>query len=107
MHFVFLLIFIVSCQNLGKMNQADDEESVDNAVFANEFVSNEAPMELGVAESFLLPPAVGDVVFQVLSLMLHLLQINGIFGGKAIEDANQHLSNFVEVCLPCKVRCIS
>ena len=45
-----------------------------------------------------LPPATGEVVFQVTGTMLHLLQIKGFFGGSAYEDPYNHIQNVVEVC---------
>lgn len=32
------------------------------------------------------------------SIMLHMLQMKGLYEGQAFEDRNVHLKNFVEVC---------
>ncbi|KAK6793786.1 hypothetical protein RDI58_007239 [Solanum bulbocastanum] len=73
----------------GKMSQADKDESATN--FANKFAADEWPMDLGIAGETRLPPEVGIVVFQITSLMLHLLDMKALFEGKTVEDANRHL----------------
>ncbi|KAH0689253.1 hypothetical protein KY289_016611 [Solanum tuberosum] len=71
------------------MSQADEGESVTN--FVNKFAVDEGPMKLGIAGETRLPPEVGIVVFQMTSMMLYLLDMKGLFKGKAVEDANRHL----------------
>lgn len=66
--------------------------------FDDDFVHE--PVELGVVEVIRLPPMVGSTVFQVISPMLHLLQMKGLFEGQAVEDENRNLCNFMDICLP-------
>lgn len=40
----------------------------------------------------------GNAVFHMISMMLHLLRMNGMFGGQPTEDAYLHLKNFIEAC---------
>lgn len=84
-------------------SQVGNNESVGD--FANEIVDE--IIELGVTGVIHLPPGVRNVVFQVTSLMLHFLQMKGLFGGQAVSDANRHLRNFVDICLPFMIRNIS
>lgn len=84
------------------MSHADDNKSV--AGFVHD--GNDEPIYLGFAGATYVPPTIGNVVFQVTSPMLHL-QIKGLFGAKAVEDSNLHLCNFMDVCLPSKMRNIS
>lgn len=79
------------------MSQVGDNESVGDV--GNEFTADEAPMKLGVAGAIHLPPKVGSVVFQVTSPMLYLLHMKGLLRGQALEDANRHLRNFIDVFL--------
>lgn len=85
------------------MSQADDNESV--VSFINDF--DDDPIKIGVAGAIRLPSMVRNAVFQVTNPMPHLLQMNGLFGGQVVEDANQHLHNFVDVCIPIKMWNIS
>lgn len=99
----FYLVFCVVHYQNWKMSQAYKNESMvglDNDL-------DEAPIELGVTQEICLPLKIRNVMFQVTSPMLHLLQIKGLFGGQAIEGANRHLKNFADVCLPFKTRNIS
>lgn len=82
------------------MSQADD-----NKVSTNDL--DDKPISLGVAGSIHLPPTVGNTVFQVISLMVHLFQMKELFGGHAVENANRHLHNFVRVCLSFKMNKIN
>lgn len=42
-----------------------------------------------------LPPG---VKFSIISTMIQLLNLKGIFRGATGDDTNQHLMNFVEIC---------
>lgn len=53
---------------------------------------------LALFSGILLTPMVGNAVLHDISLVLHLLQMKGLFCRQAHEDANKNLKNFVEVC---------
>lgn len=40
-------------------------------------------------------------------MMVHLLQMKGLFGGQYHEDDNLHLKNFIDMCLPFEIAHIS
>lgn len=82
MQLVFLLlgVFFAACQKQGKMDQGDDEKSIGDAGFANDYSTDEALVEIGGARAILLPLEVGNATFQITGPMLHVLQMKGLFG---------------------------
>lgn len=104
MHFVFflLLCYFWYVENSGRMRHSEDDKSVGG--FSN--VEDE-PMRHKVARAIHLPPIVGNVLFHVMHRMLHLVQIKGLLGGLASENANLHPWNFVEIFQPFKINNIS
>lgn len=54
--------------------------------------------DVGHASVIRIPLAKRNGVFYVTCLMLHKLQMKGLFGGKARVDTNLHLKNFIEAC---------
>lgn len=56
-----------------------------------------------MAGAILKLPEVQNLVFEITGPMPYLLEIKGLFGGQVIEDANKHLWNFEELCLPSKI----
>lgn len=54
--------------------------------------------DMRYAKAICITPNQENRVFHVSSIMLHMLQMNGLFEGQAHEDSNFHLMNFMEVC---------
>lgn len=55
---------------------------------------------VGMASEIYLPPMVDIVVFYIISIILHLLQMKGLFGGLSYDDVNGNIRNFYEVFQP-------
>lgn len=49
------------------------------------------PHLMGDVRKILLPPAQGNVVFQINSTMLQLLELKKLFSGLSHEDPHEHL----------------
>lgn len=47
-----------------------------------------------------IPKAEDDAMFEVASTILHLLQMQVLYGGLEHEDPYDHVRNFIEVCNP-------
>jgi len=56
--------------------------------------------DAGQASAIRIPLVEINIVFHIISVMIHLLQMKGLFSGQAHEDTNLHLTNFVKVCSP-------
>ncbi|KAK4706795.1 hypothetical protein R3W88_033645 [Solanum pinnatisectum] len=52
---------------------------------------------VGATGDIVLPALPHSVKFTIISTMIQLLSMKGMFRGTASEDANQHLMNFVEI----------
>lgn len=61
----------------------------------------------GRESPFYIPTMEHNGAFNVTNVMHHLLQIKGLFGGQAHEDANLYLNNFMNIFLPFNITHIS
>ncbi|KAF3634700.1 hypothetical protein FXO38_25011 [Capsicum annuum] len=52
--------------------------------------------DFGYSSAICIPLTHGNNIFHVTSIMLHMLQMKGLFGGQSYDDPNLSLKNFVE-----------
>lgn len=79
----------------------------ESSVDGNMQHEDDDPVMPEVVGSIRLPATVENAVFHVTSMMLHLLQMKGLFGGQPSEDVNRHMKNFLEICQPFNITNIS
>lgn len=62
---------------------------------------------LGAIRSIVLPLLPFGVKFTIMSIMLQMLNLKGLFSEAASKDANQHLMNFIAICKSSEVPGVS
>lgn len=55
---------------------------------------------LGSVGAIRLPRVVGNAAVHVTNTMLQLLQAKCVFGGMDHENPHEHISNFLDICIP-------
>lgn len=72
----------------------------DDAIYEGNMEDDEYLDCVGLASANRLSPTVDNVVYHVTRIILHLLQMRGLYDGQPDEDANVHLKNFTKVYNP-------
>lgn len=97
---IYIVVFVSFIVEFNSIHDSMTGHGRNVGTFDGPLDNKDHLLDMGNPSDIHIPPNKRNGVVHITSIVLHMLKIKGLLGGKAHEDLNLHLKKLVEVYAP-------